>query len=140
MIPRAKIHGRFSHYLLCSTLLLTIQLVADRTWAEGHGCRGAAEAWISQLPGKNVDILKSHTQAKCEYSGKWMRENQQARESNSWKQMCTDLVLIWTYQECVYFRDDVETKAYTPCVEWTRRMYEECMANNLLWFEAAITR
>lgn len=129
----------------CRYALLLLAVLAGLTNTEQApaaepDCTGSAAAWISELGSKNSDILQSHARAKCEFSAKWMRENQVRADSNSWKQMCTDLVLIWTYQECVYFRDDVEREAYTPCQVWTRRMYEQCIANNISWFASTASQ
>lgn len=49
--------------------------------------------------------------------------------------MCNDLVLIWSYKECVYFRDYLVPEAYEPCKAWSRQMYTRCLAGDAGWFD-----
>ncbi len=119
--------------LTAFTILLCITS-PEKVDAEIQNCTTSAQSWISQCNSPKVDILRDHSQARCVSAKQWMLENQGGKTESSWKQMCTDLILIWGHKECVYFRDYIEHDAYKPCKKWTAQMFKQCMANNLSWF------
>jgi hypothetical protein len=98
------------------------------------GCTAEATLWIAALASSKIDILQNHAEMKCDFSSGWMKEYAETADLNSRERMCTDLILVWTHNECVYFRDYIEPEAYTPCKAWTRQMYKRCMENDIGWF------
>jgi hypothetical protein len=102
--------------------------------AAASSCVAAAGAWIEALDGVDREMLRRHTEANCRFSGKWVEENAAEEDLARRQRLCNDLVLLWTYKKCVYFRDYVDPATYDPCMAWVRRMFSRCMANEVSWF------
>lgn len=98
-------------------------------------CSEAAAAWIDRLTdGVDREMLLRHTAADCSFSGKWVAEYAEVVDEGRRRRMCNDLVLIWTYKKCVYYRDYASPECYQPCMHWVRTMFSQCMANRVDWF------
>lgn len=96
-------------------------------------CYNNALQWISKIDTEKKAVLESHALSRCEFSNKWIERYNGISEASR-NGLCTDLVLIWTHKECMYFRDTVSPKAYEPCKTWSREMYTRCMEYEDEWF------
>jgi hypothetical protein len=119
--------------------ILTIHLFLPLSpFAAQSQCSSEAAAWIgtlnTTLSSEKEMVLTSHSQAKCDFAAKWLKEIKDVRQRDKRERTCTDLVLIWTHKECIYFRDYVTTSSYAPCKNWTRDMFRHCMAGEIEWF------
>lgn len=95
-------------------------------------CCSVTATWV-QAVGKNSDVLRFHVQSACRFSHDWIRTEEAGNSSR--ERVCNDLVLVWAHKECVYFRDYVCHDVYDPCKAWTRKMFRQCMAGNIMWFD-----
>lgn len=118
----------------CVFTLMTVFAGIDHTDATAQSCVTSSQSWIEQLSSSENDILFDHCLTRCNTSKQWMLEHQRKTSESGWRQMCTDLVLLWGHKECVYFRDYIEPSAYTPCKNWTVEMFNKCMENDTAWF------
>lgn len=96
-------------------------------------CSQEALKWIEEIDIEEPDILEKHALAKCQFASKWLNGSQ--KDGSNRKRVCNDLVLIWTYKECIYFRDYITHEAYEPCKSWSREMYSRCMEYDDTWFK-----
>lgn len=125
----------------CIAALLFIGLALSSARASQSGtsaCFEAAAAWIEALPQapapRTKEILLSHSRSSCRFADYWLKDMGKETTSSQRRRTCTDLVLIWTHKECIYFRDTIHAPAYEPCKSWSRLMYDRCMAGENLWF------
>ncbi|WP_143170772.1 hypothetical protein [Desulfopila aestuarii] len=96
-------------------------------------CYTAALQWIRTIETEKKDVLEKHALSGCAFSKKWIERYNGTSEASR-ESLCTDLVLIWTHKECMYFRDSVSPEAYDPCKTWSREMYTRCMEYEDEWF------
>ena len=99
------------------------------------GCIAAAQNWVQQIDQiSRPEVLLRNTRSDCNRSLKWMKKNTGNTSVRIWEQTCTDLILVWTHKKCIYYRDDIDHRAYYPCKEWTRQMYDHCIRRDITWF------
>ncbi|SDZ94821.1 hypothetical protein SAMN05660420_00840 [Desulfuromusa kysingii] len=99
------------------------------------GCRQAADRWILQLNDpKNTELFQRYADNNCQFSGKWVKRSEDNTSKPQRERMCQDLVLLWSYKNCIYFRDVINPEAYEPCKAWSREMHQHCMDNDVQWF------
>ena len=121
-------------FLLCF-VLITGQPEMVLAEPPTSSCAEEAVAWVSALGnGVDRDLLQRHTAASCSFSGKWVAEDAEVVDEGRRRRLCNDLVLLWNYKKCVYFRDYVAVRSYQPCMTWVRTMFAQCMANQVDWF------
>ena len=121
-------------FLLCF-VLITGQPEMVLAEPPTSSCAEEAVAWVSALGnGVDRDLLQRHTAASCSFSGKWVAEDAEVVDEGRRRRLCNDLVLLWNYKKCVYFRDYVSATSYQPCMTWVRTMFAQCMANQVDWF------
>ena len=122
--------------LICWLLLLGIVClpVAHRAMGAETGCVSSADNWIHQLKDVDYELLERHARSNCAFACSYVRDNTRLESENQKELICKDLVLIWTHQKCVYFREYVSPKTYDPCKEWSREMYRQCKQGQSDWF------
>lgn len=97
-----------------------------------ESCYGNALAWIEEIGASDSEIIEKSTLARCNFVKKWL--DREGNKGDGRERLCNDLVLVWTHNECVYFRDDINHNAYEPCKAWSREMYRRCMNYDDAWF------
>lgn len=121
---------RFLVLLLLLTIFPSSQVLATQS-----GCHQAADSWISQLHDKdNTELFLRYTEENCNFSGDWVKRSEDVASKPQRERMCQDLVLLWSYKNCIYFRDVINPEAYEPCKAWSREMHQHCMDNDVNWF------
>ncbi len=83
-------------------------------------------------------MLQRHCEGNCRFSGRWVEEYAAEENPERRRRLCTDLVLVWTYKKCVYFRDYVDPVTYDPCMVWVRTMFARCLAGDAGWFTGRV--
>ena len=97
------------------------------------GCYRSALDWIETIEIEDHTVLKNHALTKCEFADKWISDFEDRKGSDR-QRLCNDLVLIWTYKECIYFRDYIHDSTYDPCKAWSREMFQHCIDHENKWF------
>jgi len=132
----------FNRWSLVRYVVLFFMLqVLSCSFAEASSskCARAAEGWISDLSHLDKskrERLQSYTRENCSFAAKWQQELENISDRQRQRRTCTDLVLIWTHKECIYYRDYVTAAAYEPCKSWSRQMFRRCMSGDIDWFLA----
>ncbi len=96
------------------------------------GCFDNALEWISEIDSKDITILKKYAANTCLSTMDWIKIY--GDQGVNRDRFCTDLVLIRTHKECIYYRDYIIHTAYNPCKSWSREMFEQCIGHNDKWF------
>ena len=103
--------------------------------AAQSGCHQSADSWILLLNDKdNTELFQRYADQNCRFSGDWVKRSEMISSAPQRKRMCQDLVLLWSYKNCIYFRDVINPEAYEPCKAWSREMHQHCMENDVQWF------
>jgi hypothetical protein len=100
-------------------------------------CTALPPSWLGSLDQDDRELIIRRTRDQCLGAAHWMKEQTLDGSLQVKRQICRDLVLIWTFKECEYRRDYIDRRAYTPCMDWSREMHRRCLADDLAWFEAA---
>lgn len=129
-LPRAWLLSNLRPLLLAAALWLG----APSVQAAPSDCLASAAAWIAAIDSPKAELLLNHAQTRCDFAARWLLQNQHTVDSASYHDLCQSLVLVWTHKECVYFRDEVDHRAYNPCQTWSRIMYKRCLADDRQWF------
>jgi len=125
------------HWRLPLSLLLLAGLLgcAVAVRAGESACVTEAQWWILELKSDRGEVLLDHARTRCDFAGRWLAANRHEPGSEQYRQLCTSLVLVWTHKECVYFRDEIDYRAYAPCETWSRLMHRQCLAGDSAWFQ-----
>jgi len=120
---------------LALLLLPALCLSSAPVWAGESACITEAQWWIQELKSDRSEVLLDHARTRCDFAGRWLAANRHEPQSEEYRQLCTSLVLVWTHKECVYFRDEIDYRAYAPCDTWSRLMFRQCLAGDSAWFQ-----
>lgn len=124
--------------LIFFSIFVFFHMTADgRELSSTSSCFIEARSWISELPSGKRDILHNHARESCALSLNWLKDHGESKEDTSLERVCTNLVLIWTHQKCIYFRRYFSPDVYEPCEMWARSQYKHCINQDMDWFEGA---
>ena len=121
----ANRHSRTLPFLLLLCCLLVPGPASCTTYQEI--CLGKARKWIEETGIEDSSTLQKHTATRCQFVDNMLSSS--ANETADRERVCTDLVLLWTRKDCVFFRDYVSYRTYAPCMAWGREMFKECVGD-----------
>lgn len=123
--------------VVIAVLACVLRVSAGPTGASAESlpyCTSLAGDWFDGLDRDDRALLVRRTRDQCLGAAHWMKEQTLDGSEQVKRQICQDLVLIWTFKECAYRRDYIDRRTYAPCMNWSREMHRRCRADDLAWF------
>ncbi|MBE0584278.1 MAG: hypothetical protein IH612_11030, partial [Desulfofustis sp.] len=128
--------ARAGAVILACLLILSVCSTASAAQSRQQ-CTALLPSWLDNLDRDDRELIIRRTRDQCLGAAHWMKQQTLDGGPQVKRQICRDLVLIWTFKEREYRRDYIDRQAYAPCMDWSREMHRRCLADDLAWFEAA---
>lgn len=129
--------GRFCWVVLGLLLFVLCPVPLVATSAQAADCGGCALLdWpvIALLDEGDRMVITRRIRQRCADAIGWIKRQDREVTAQARRQLCQDLVLLWTYQECKYQREYIDRRVYQPCLAWAREMHRRCLADDRVWF------